>query len=232
MKTISPKDRIIIALDYPTEAEAMALVEGLGDSIRFYKIGLQLFTLCGPALIRRLKAAGAKVFLDLKLHDIPNTVKSAVRSACEVGVDMMTVHLSGGSQMIKAASDAAEGRALVLGVTVLTSSTQETLREVSVECAVEEQVTRLASLASENGLGGVVASPLEVGLLRKRFGQGLAIVTPGIRPSWAQANDQQRTLTPAEAVRAGADYLVIGRPITAQPDPKDAAARIILEMSE
>lgn len=227
-----PEEKIIVALDVPDDEAAARLIEQLAGSVRFFKIGLQLFCKCGPPIVRRVREAGAKVFLDLKFHDIPNTVRHAVESACALGVDMLTIHLSGGSAMIRAAAAGAEGYgALVLGVTVLTSSTRETLREVAVDAAVEDQVLRLARLALENGVRGVVASPQEITLLRQLFNNQLAIVTPGIRPAWAAANDQQRTLTPREAVQAGADFLVIGRPITAHAHPREAAETILAEIA-
>ena len=216
----------------PTDEAAFKLIDDLGDSVRFYKIGLQLFTKYGPAFVQRVKATGAKVFLDLKFHDIPNTVQHAVRSACEIGVDMTTIHLSGGGKMIAAAvAGAGSDAALILGVTVLTSSSRETLQEVGVHGAVEDEVLRLAKLGVENGIRGVVASPQEISLLRQIFGTGLTIVTPGVRPEWAAANDQQRTLTPRAAVAAGADYLVIGRPITAHANPAEAAQKIAAEIA-
>lgn len=229
---MNPAEKIIVALDVPDEAAASKLVEQLGGSIRTFKIGLQLFCRCGPAVVRRVQDTGAKVFLDLKFHDIPNTVRHAVESACALGVDMLTVHLSGGAAMLRAAAAGAENSgALVLGVSVLTSSTRETLREVAVDVPVEDQVLRLARLGLENGLRGVVASPREISLLRQVFNKELTIVTPGVRPEWAAANDQQRTLTPRAALQAGADFLVIGRPITAHADPRQAAERIIAEIA-
>ena len=232
MKNITPQEKIIVALDFPTDGEALNLVDRLGDAVRTYKIGLQLFTKCGPSVVQRVKAAGAKVFLDLKFHDIPNTVRHSVASACALGADMMTIHLSGGAKMIRAAANGlGDSSALVLGVTVLTSSNRETLREVAVESEVAAQVLRLAKLGIDNGLRGVVASPLEIAPLREMAGAGLTIVTPGVRPAWAEANDQQRTMTPAEAIRAGADYLVIGRPITAHANQVEAARRIIEEIA-
>ena len=222
---------LIVALDVPDQDAALRLVERLGPAVPFYKIGLQLFTRCGPGVVEAVKRTGAKVFLDLKFHDIPNTVRHSVESACTLGVDLLTIHLGGGAAMIRAAADGARGgSALVLGVTVLTSSSRETLREVGVDAAVEDQVLRLARLAAENGVTGIVASPLEVSLLRQVFGSGLTIVTPGVRPEWAEANDQQRTMTPKAAMEAGADFLVIGRPITGQPDPREAAERILSEL--
>lgn len=224
--------QIIVPLDFPTDQEALKLVDQLGDAVRFYKIGLQLYTRYGPPIVERIKATGAKVFLDLKFHDIPNTVNHAVASACELGVDLMTIHLSGGGKMIEAAvKGLGQSNSLILGVTVLTSSNRETLREVAVESEVADQVLRLAKLGVENGLRGVVASPLEIGLLRESLGKSLVIVTPGVRPAWSEANDQQRTMTPGEAVRAGADYLVIGRPITAHANPVEAVKKIAEEMA-
>jgi orotidine-5'-phosphate decarboxylase len=205
-------------------------VERLGPAATFYKIGLQLFTRCGPGVVEAIKGTGAKVFLDLKFHDIPNTVRHSVESACTLGVDMLTVHLSGGGATIRAAAEGAREGTLVLGVTVLTSSNRETLREAGVDAAVEDQVLRLVRLAVENGVTGIVASPLEVTLLRQVFGTGLTIVTPGVRPEWAAANDQQRTMTPKAAMEAGADFLVIGRPITGDPNPREAAERILGEL--
>lgn len=227
----NPSQKIIVALDVPTDDAAFKLIDDLGDSVRFYKVGLQLFTKYGPAFVQRVKATGARVFLDLKFHDIPNTVKHAVSSACEIGVDMTTIHLCGGGKMITAGvTGAGSDSALILGVTVLTSSSHETLQEVGVHGAVEDEVLRLAKLGVENGIKGVVASPQEISLLRQIFGAGLVIVTPGVRPEWAAANDQQRTLTPGEAVAAGADYLVIGRPITAHANPAEAARLIAAEI--
>jgi orotidine-5'-phosphate decarboxylase len=220
-----------VALDVADQEAALRLVDGLGAAARFYKIGLQLFTKCGAGVVEAVKGTGAKVFLDLKFHDIPNTVRHAVESACALGVDMLTIHLSGGGAMIRAAAEGAGAGTLVLGVTVLTSSSRETLREAGIEGAVEDQVLRLARLALENGVTGIVASPLEVTLLRQVFGTGLTIVTPGVRPEWAQANDQQRTMTPKAAMQAGADFLVIGRPITGEANPREAAERILAELT-
>ena len=225
------KNPVIVALDVPDQDSAVRLVERIGPAVSFYKIGLQLFTRCGPGVVEAVKAMGGKVFLDLKFHDIPNTVKHSVKSACALGVDLLTIHLSGGGAMIRAAADGVTGGAMVLGVTVLTSSNRETLKSIGLDVPVEDQVLRLARLAAENGVAGIVASPLEVALLRQVFGNGLTIVTPGVRPEWAEANDQQRTMTPKAAMQAGADYLVIGRPITGQPDPREAAERILAEIA-
>jgi orotidine-5'-phosphate decarboxylase len=228
----SPENRIIVALDVPDEAAAFSLIERIGARVGYFKVGLQLFTKAGPQIVRRIHGAGAKVFLDLKFHDIPNTVRHAVESAAGLGAQMLTIHLSGGAKMVRAAADAAEGSGvLILGVTVLTSSSETTLRETGVADDVGGQVARLASLARDNGIRGLVASPLEAPMLREQFGGHFTIVTPGVRPAWAEANDQQRMLTPAEAVRAGADFLVIGRPITAHADPAEAVAQIAAELS-
>jgi len=223
------KNPLIVALDVPDQDAALRLVKEIGPAVEFYKIGLQLFTRCGPGVVEMIKSTGAKVFLDLKFHDIPNTVRHAVESACALGVDLLTIHLGGGGAMIRAAAEGVRG-ATVLGVTVLTSMSRETLREVGTDAPVEDQVLRLARLAVENGVTGIVASPLEVSLLRQVFGSGLTIVTPGVRPEWAEANDQQRTMTPKAAIQAGADFLVIGRPITGQANPREAAERILAEL--
>jgi len=224
------KNPLIVALDVPDKESALGLVRRLEGTVGFYKIGLQLFTRCGPGIVDAIKGTGARVFLDLKFHDIPNTVRKSVESASALGVDLLTIHLSGGAAMIRAAADGAAPGTLVLGVTVLTSSNRETLHETGIDGAVEDQVLRLARLAAENGVTGVVASPQEVTLLRQVFGSGLTIVTPGVRPEWAEANDQQRTMTPKAAMQAGADYLVIGRPITGLSDPREAAERILGEL--
>src|SRR5207253_1963189 len=192
---------------------ALKLVEKLRDQISFFKIGLQLYTAEGPEIVRAVSARGSKVWLDLKLHDIPNTVARAVESAGRVGVQMLTIHLSGGSEMVRAATAARVNNMLLLGVTVLTSATEETLREIGIQDKVDDQVSRLAKLGIEAGIDGVVASPHEIKLLRHEFGDKIKIVVPGIRPSWSEPGDQKRTMTPREALKAGADYLVIGRPI-------------------
>ena len=225
-------DKIIVALDVATKAQALALVEQLRDKISFFKIGLQLYTAEGPEIVRAVLATGAKVFLDLKLHDIPNTVARAVESAGRLGVQMLTIHLSGGSEMIRAAIAARANNTLVLGVTVLTSSTEETLREVGIQDKVDDQVLRLAKLGVGAGIDGVVASPHEITLLRREFGDKIKIVIPGIRPSGAEANDQKRTMSPRDALDAGADYLVIGRPIIEMDDPVAAANSIVAEIED
>ena len=224
-------EKIIVALDVPTKTEALELVEKLRDQISFFKIGLQLYTGEGPEIVRSVSSKGSKVFLDLKLHDIPNTVARAVESAGRLGVQMLTIHLSGGGEMIRAAIAARANNTLLLGVTVLTSSTEETLREIGVQDKVDDQVLRLAKLGVDAGIDGVVASPHEIKLIRREFGDKIKIVVPGIRPSGAEANDQKRTMTPRDALEAGADYLVVGRPITAHRNPNESVAQILEEMS-
>ena len=229
------KDKIILPLDVPNEASALRLVENLAGTISFYKVGLELFTRCGPGVIERIKRAapGVRIFLDLKLHDIPNTVAGAVRAAGALDVEFLTVHLYGGAAMLRAAASEERGKLLLLGVSVLTSSDEQTLRETGVAAGMAEQVLRLAALGTASGLRGVVASPHEIAALRSRFGADLTIVVPGVRPLSASAtpDDQRRVMTPRQALDAGADYLVIGRPITAQPDPRAAAEQIVREMS-
>ena len=230
-------DRIIIALDVPTKDEGIALVSRLKDA-RTFKVGLELFTAEGPALFRKLKALRKDIFLDLKLHDIPNTVAGAVRSAFRHGVQMMTIHTSGGREMMAKAAEVARRTAaetgrpkpVLLGVTVLTSLKGADLEEVGLGADVAAQVLRLAGLAKAAGLDGVVCSPQEIEVLRREYGRELVIVTPGIRPVWAAAQDQKRIMTPAEAVAKGADYLVIGRPITGAPSPNEAFLRVVEEL--
>ena len=224
-------DKIIVALDVPTKEAALKLVEKLRDQIAFFKIGLQLYTAEGPEIVRAVSARGSKVWLDLKLHDIPNTVARAVESAGRVGVQMLTIHLSGGSEMVRAATAARVNNMLLLGVTVLTSATEEALREIGIQDKVDDQVSRLAKLGIEAGIDGVVASPHEIKPLRREFGDKIKIVVPGIRPSWSEPGDQKRTMTPREALKAGADYLVIGRPIIANAQPDEAVARILQELT-
>lgn len=235
--------RLIVALDVGGEAPALRLAERLAGTAGFFKVGLELFTLAGPGIVGRVRAAageGSGVFLDLKFHDIPNTVERATRAAAELGVELLTVHLTGGTEMLRAAvRGAASAPTLpptVLGVSVLTSATAETLRETGVAAeddvgvAVETQVMRLARLGAAAGVGGFVASPWEVVALRREFGPGPRLVIPGVRPAGGDAGDQRRIMTPGEALAAGADQLVVGRPITGAADPRTAAERILEEM--
>lgn len=223
-------DKIIVALDVPTRKAALALVEQLRGQISFFKIGLQLYTAEGPEIVRAVAQTGAKVWLDLKLHDIPNTVGRAVESANALGVRLLTIHLAGGAEMIRAATSARTGEMSILGVTVLTSSNEGTLREIGVSDKVENQVLRLARLGIENGIDGVVASPYEVKALRAEFGDKIVVAVQGIRPAWANADDQKRFMTPREALDAGATYIGIGRPITKHSNPRDAVRKILDEL--
>lgn len=229
--SIGAKEKIIVPLDVPSEAEARRLIAILSGQVGSFKIGNQLFTRAGPSIVQEIQQAGTKVFLDLKFHDIPNTVQHAVESACGLGVDMLTIHLSGGKAMCKAAvAGRGTSSTLILGVTILTSLDDQALAEAGFRMAVREQVLLMATLAQQTGITGLVASPQELGVLREQFGSFFTTVIPGIRPSWAAAGDQKRTMTPKEAIKAGADYLVIGRPITAAADPSGAVKRILEEL--
>ena len=221
-------DKIIVALDVATKAQALALVEQLRDKISFFKIGLQLYTAAGASGLTDAISLLGEVFLDLKLHDIPNTVAKSVEAASALGVQMLTIHLSGGAEMIQAAT-ARKGKMSILGVTVLTSANDQTLRETGISDTLDKQVVRLAKLGIESGIDGIVASPHEIKSLRAEFGDKIKIVVPGIRPSWSEPDDQKRFMTPREAIEAGADYLVIGRPITAHKNPREAVERILQE---
>lgn len=236
MQQRRPEETILIALDVASLEQAKAMVQAVGERATGYKVGSELFTRCGPAAVEFLREQDKEVFLDLKFHDIPNTVAGAVSAAAALGVRMVNVHASGGTEMMETAARAAHTCAIrprVLAVTVLTSMNQAILsREVGCARTVEEQVLHLARLASAAGLDGVVASPKEIASIRRILGTDFLIVTPGIRPDWAAKGDQKRVMTPAEAIRAGADYIVIGRPITASPNPRDAFERIIAEISQ
>ena len=230
--TSPAKEKIIVALDAPDTAAAVKLADALGDAALWVKIGLQLFTAEGPDIVRLMKDRGYKVFLDLKFHDIPNTAREAVHSAVKLGADMSTIHLSGGQRMIREAVEAAaDSPLLVLGVTVLTSFDEAELHGIGVNKTPAEQVENLVALGTSVGLRGVVCSPHEIAVLRARFGKALTIVTPGVRPAGASANDQQRVMTPEDAIKAGASYLVIGRPITGAPSPREAALKIAEEVA-
>lgn len=227
------KDRLIVALDVSSAAHARQIVQSIGDAATTYKVGKQLFTAEGPQLVRELIASGRKVFLDLKYHDIPNTVGAAVRSAGELGVAMLTVHASGGSKMLKSAAEAAAqapARPMVLAVTVLTSLSDDDLPEIGVSGTVLAQVLRLGTLARKAGCGGLVASAREAHELRHELGQGFAIVTPGVRPAGSDVGDQARVVTPQAAITAGATHLVVGRPILESAYPAKAVADILADI--
>lgn len=228
------REHLIVALDVSSAAAAQKIVAAVGESAFFYKVGKQLFTAEGPAIVRDLVASGRRVFLDLKFHDIPNTVAAAVAEAAKLKVSMLTVHASGGSRMLQAASQAAAASAakpLVLGVTVLTSFREADVEEVGFSGRVVDNVLRLAALARANGCGGIVTSAREAGEVRRELGAGFAIVTPGVRPAGSEVGDQARVVTPAQAIAAGATHIVVGRPITAAPDPAAATRAIIEEMA-
>ena len=223
-------DKIIVALDVATKAQALALVEQLRPEISFFKIGLQLYTAEGPEIVRAVLAKGAKVFLDLKFNDIPTTVARTVEAASSLGVRMLTIHLSGGSDMIRAAVAVPKNDLLILGVTVLTSANEGMLRETGILDEIDDQVLRLAKLGVARGVDGIVASPHEIKALRAEFGDKIKIVVPGIRPTWSDPGDQKRFMTPRDALEAGADHLVIGRPITAHKNPREAVEKILAEI--
>lgn len=221
---------IIVALDLPTAAEALTLVDRLGDEVDYYKVGAPLFTRVGPSIVEELTGRGKRVFLDLKFHDIPNTVAQAVAAAAALGVDMLTVHASGGSAMLRAAREAAPPGAgtRILGVTLLTSFSAAEVEEVWGKelRSLREEVARLAAIAAEAGLDGVVASAIEAEALKRRHGPEFLVITPGIRPAGHLAGDQARIATPGEAVRAGSDFLVIGRPVLTAADPAAIIAAV------
>lgn len=229
-----PRDRLIVALDVSSSAAAQKIVAQIGESAHIFKVGKQLFTAEGPGVVRDLAAAGRKVFLDLKFHDIPNTVAAAVAEAAKLKVAMLTVHASGGGKMLRAAVEAAS-RAdvppMILAVTVLTSMEDSDLPGIGVRGTVIDQTLRLATLAITNGCDGIVTSAHEVRELRSELGDDFAVVTPGVRPAGAEKGDQARVVTPAEAISAGATHIVVGRPITAAPDPAAAAIEIIQQIS-
>lgn len=228
---LSPRERLIVALDVPGAEPAHALVARLAGRVGMFKVGHQLFTAAGPALVRELTGAGHGVFLDLKYHDIPNTVEHAVAAAATLGCQLVNVHALGGRAMMAGAAKACAGSgAKLLAVTVLTSHDAASLREIGLPMAIPEAVRHLARLAQDAGADGVVASPEEIALIRAECGPAFLIVTPGIRLASSSRDDQARVATPAAALRAGADYLVVGRPITAGADPAAAADAIAAEL--
>lgn len=243
---MEPKNRIIAVLDVDTADVAREIVAELRDEVGAFKIGLQLFTAAGPSFVRELTRSGVRVFLDLKFHDIPNTVACASVEATRLGVWMFNMHALGGREMMTAAVRAVDGvcareglaRPLMIGVTVLTSSDRETLQEIGVGHEVADEVLKLAQLTAKCGLDGVVASPQEVDMIRGGIGSEFIVVTPGIRPetaaaqNFATSDDQKRVTSPSSAVAAGSDYLVIGRPILAAPDRRSAVRRIVEEIQD
>ncbi len=235
------RNPIVVALDVDTPEQALSLVERLRGTVGMFKVGKQLFTAAGPDIVRQIIGMGEQVFLDLKFHDIPNTVAKAGIEAARLGVSIFNVHAMGGSKMMRATVEAVnetvarEGiaRPLILGVTVLTSHTQESLSEVGIERKLEDEVVALAQLCEKSGINGVVASPQEIVPIRKAVDNpGFVILTPGVRPAGAALNDQSRVMTPGEAIAAGANLLVVGRPITAADDPVMAARKILEEIEQ
>ena len=228
------KDRLIVALDFPDATAALRCVDQFAGSVSWFKVGLELFLASGDSVVRELKQRGYSIFLDLKLHDIPNTVSSAIRSLARLEPDLLTVHAAGGRTMLNAAAEAARSLPRpprLVAVTVLTSMDAVALAETGVSAAPVEQVLRLARLAAECGIEGMVCSPAEAAALRSALPKAL-LVTPGIRPAGSDAGDQKRIATPQFALAAGASMLVIGRPITAAPDPKAAAQAILSDMAK
>ncbi|MAT91498.1 MAG: orotidine-5'-phosphate decarboxylase [Halioglobus sp.] len=228
------KDAVIVALDYPGAQDALDMATRLSPELCRLKVGKELFTRAGPALVEQLQAQGFEIFLDLKFHDIPNTVAGAVRAAADLGVWMINVHAGGGRRMMEAAREAVDAgthRPLLIGVTVLTSLSDADLAELGYAETAAQRVTRLAALAADSGLDGVVCSAQEAATLRAQRGDAFKLVTPGIRLAGDAAGDQRRVLTPGQALALGADYLVVGRSVTAAPDPLDALQRVRAELA-
>jgi orotidine-5'-phosphate decarboxylase len=232
-KDLTPKDRLAVALDLPDAAQALALVDRLGDTCQWFKVGMELYYAAGNRIVHQLRDRGFNVFLDLKLHDIPNTVAGAVRSATQAGASLLTLHASGGRAMMSAAAEAASapGSPRLLAVTVLTSMDANELAGIGITTSPAEQVLRLARLAQASGIDGMVCSPEEVAALRRETGPSTLLVVPGIRPSGSAQDDQKRIATPAQAIAAGASMLVVGRPITRATDPAEAARAILKEIN-
>jgi orotidine-5'-phosphate decarboxylase len=237
---MTPKERLIVALDVDTKEKAFGLVEKLKSEVSIFKIGSELFTSCGPDIVTVVRKSGCGIFLDLKFHDIPSTVVKAVVAATRLGVSILNLHASGGYDMMKRAREAVaiEAEKLkiekpkLIAVTVLTSMDENSLKNIGIDDSMEKQVLRLAKLAKDASLDGVVASPSEVNLIRREMGGEFIIVTPGVRPEWAVANDQKRTATPKRAILNGATYIVVGRPIVEAQDPLAAAKRILEEIRQ
>lgn len=235
---MNPKDRLIIALDVDTRERALSLVDTLKHDVKFFKIGLELFSSCGPGIVKDVKAKGCEVFLDLKLHDIPTTVAKTAVSLTKLGVSMFNIHALGGYEMMNKASEAvkAEAKRLaipkpkLIAVTILTTMNADALKNIGVTGPVKDEVLKLARLAQSAGLDGVVSSPEEASAIREATGKEFLIVTPGVRPAWAASDDQKRVASPKDALAAGADFIVVGRPVTAAANPAEAAKRIMKEM--
>jgi orotidine-5'-phosphate decarboxylase len=229
------KSRLIVALDVPDRAAALQCVDRLSGRVGYFKLGLEIFTAEGPRLVEEIRDRGERIFLDLKFHDIPNTVAGAVRSACSLGVDMLTVHASGGAAMLRAAVEEAQKASnppLILAVTALTSLSGDDIAQLGIGRKTEQWVETLASVAYGAGVRGLVASSKELPMLREKFGDELRLVIPGIRPAGAAAQDQSRTATPGDAIRSGAGYIVVGRPILQAADPAAAADAIVAEIRQ
>jgi len=233
-------DRVIVALDTPDIIICKKLINTLKSRVKIFKVGSELFTSCGLEAVRMIKDSGAGVFLDLKFFDIPNTVANVAQVAARLGVSMFNVHALGGSTMMKVAQEAVKGEAerrglpkpVVLAVTILTSMSQEEMtHDLNITRSLDEEVLHLAELARESGLDGVVASAREAKILKKKFGEDFLVVAPGIRPQWSVAGDQHRIVTPKDAFDSGADYIVVGRPITAAPNPSGALDKILKELN-
>jgi len=231
---LTPKDRLAVALDLPTEHEAMKLVDKLGDTCQWFKVGMELYYATGNCIVQQLRDRGFNVFLDLKLHDIPNTVAGAVRSVTQAGASLLTIHAAGGAAMMSAAAEAASapGSPRLLAVTVLTSMDANELAGIGITASPAEQVLRLARLAQASGIDGMVCSAEEVATLRKETSPGTLLVIPGIRPAGSAIEDQKRIATPAHAIAHGASMLVVGRPITRAADPAEAAQAILQEIGQ
>jgi orotidine-5'-phosphate decarboxylase len=229
---IAAKDRLAVALDFTDEDQAMKLVDGLGDTCRWFKVGMELYYAAGNQVVQQLRDRGFNVFLDLKLHDIPNTVAGAVRSATQAGASLLTVHASGGAAMMTAAAEAAAalGSPRLLAVTVLTSMDSNELAGIGITASPADQVLRLARLARASGIDGMVCSAEEVAMLRKETSPETLLVIPGIRPAGSAVGDQKRVATPGQAIADGASMLVVGRPITRAADPAAAAQAILDEI--
>lgn len=229
------RSKLIVALDVPDRAAALQAVDRLSGHVGYFKLGMEIFTREGPRLVEEIKGRGEKIFLDLKFHDIPNTVRGAVRSACGLGIQMLTVHASGGPAMLAAACEealASASKPLVLAVTALTSLSQDDVQHLGVHGSVERWVENLAWMAHGAGIRGIVASTKELPMLRKAFQGEMKLVIPGIRPAGAALQDQSRAATPADAIRSGADFIVVGRPILQAPDPAQAADAIVAEIEQ